>query len=160
MLKKKFLSIAAAIVVSTADAFTTVTHSITTHTSSPTPSTTTQLYSVEDMRQRIKKAGGGITTIVAGNLSCYDPNENGKLQGSGDLDKRLSSGASFPGKTPSTAVAVDPPAAAAAVDTPATSGRNGSRRSRTTNLTNLLNGQREEEEFRPRKDLYGGKSQC
>lgn len=159
MLKKKFLSIAAAIVVSTADAFTTVTHSITTHTSSPTPSTTTQLYSVEDMRQRIKKAGGGITTIVAGNLSCYDPNENGKLQGSGDLDKRLSSGASFPGKTPSTVVAADPPAAAA-VDNPVTSRGNGSRKSGTTNLTNLLNGQREEEEFRPRKDLYGGKSQC
>lgn len=150
---KKFLSIAAAIAVSsTANAFTTtsVTHSITTHTS------TTQLYSVEDMRQRIKKAGGGITTIVAGDLSCYDPNENGKLQGSADLEKRLSSGASFPGKTPSTVVAADPPAAAAAaVDTPATSGENGSRRSGTTNLTNLLNGQRE-----ARKDLYGGKSQC
>ena len=154
---KKFLSIAAAIVVvSTAEAFTTssVTHSITTHTSTPT---TTQLYSVEDMRQRIKKAGGGITTIVAGDLSCYDPNENGKLQGSGDLETRLSSGASFPGKTPSTAATADPPAAA--VDTPATSGGNGSRRSGTTNLTNLLNGQREEE-LRPRKDLYGGKSQC
>ena len=155
---KKFLSIAAAIVLSTtADAFTTtsVTHSIT--TSSPS---TTQLYSVEDMRQRIKKAGGGITTIVAGDLSCYDPNENGKLKGSGDLETRLSSGASFPGKTPSTTVAADPPAAAAAaVDTPATSGGNGSRRSGTANLTNLLNGQREEE-FRPRKDLYGGKSQC
>ena len=150
---KKFLSIAAAIVVvSTANAFTTtsVTHSITTHTSSAT--TTTQLYSVEDMRQRIKKAGGGITTIVAGDLSCYDPNENGKLQGSADLEKRLSSGALFPGKTPST-VAADPPAAA--VDTPATSGGNGSRKSGTTNLTNLLNGQRE-----ARKDLYGGKSQC
>ncbi len=152
---KKFLSIAAAIVVvSTANAFTTtsVTHSITTHTSSPTP-TTTQLYSVEDMRQRIKKAGGGITTIVAGDLSCYDPNENGKLQGSADLEKRLSSGASFPGKTPSTVVAADPPAAA--VDNPVTSRGNGSRKSGTTNLTNLLNGQRE-----ARKDLYGGKSQC
>ena len=154
---KKFLCIAAAIVVSTANAFTTtsVTHSITTHTSSST--STTQLYSVEDMRQRIKKAGGGITTIVPGDLSCYDPNENGKLQGSGDLETRLSSGASFPGKTPSTAVAADPPAAA--VDTPSTSRGNGSRRSGTTNLTNLLNGQREEE-IRPRKDLYGGKSQC
>jgi len=151
---KKFLSIAAAIVVvSTANAFTTtsVTHSITTHTSSAT--TTTQLYSVEDMRQRIKKAGGGITTIVAGDLSCYDPNENGKLQGSADLEKRLSSGASFPGKTPSTVVAADPPAAA--VDAPATSRGNVSRRSGTTNLTNLLHGQRE-----ARKDLYGGKSQC
>ena len=155
---KKFLCIAAAIAVSTADAFTTtssVTHSITTHKSSST--STTQLYSVEDMRQRIKKAGGGITTIVAGDLSCYDPNENGKLQGSGDLETRLSSGASFPGKTPSTVVAADPPAAAAA--TPVTSRGNGSRKSGTTNLTNLLNGQREEE-FRPRKDLYGGKSQC
>jgi hypothetical protein len=153
---KKFLSIAAAIVVSTAEAFTTtsVTHSITTHTSTPT---TTQLYSVEDMRQRIKKAGGGIATIVAGDLSCYDPNENGKLQGSGDLETRLSSGASFPGKTPSTVATADPPAAA--VDTPAVSRGNGSRRSGTTNLTNLLNGQREEE-MRPRKDLYGGKSQC
>ena len=156
---KKFLSIAAAIAVSTADAFTTtssVTHSITTHKSS---SSTTQLYSVEDMRQRIKKAGGGITTIVAGDLSCYDPNENGKLQGSGDLETRLSSGASFPGKTPSIVVAADPPAAAAAAAFPATSRGNGSRRSGTTNLTNLLNGQREEE-LRPRKDLYGGKSQC
>ena len=153
---KKFLCIAAAIAVSTANAFTTtsVTYSITTHTSTPTP-TTTQLYSVEDMRQRIKKAGGGISTIVAGDLSCYDPNENGKLQGSGDLETRLSSGASFPGKT-STAVAADPPAAA----TPAASRGNGSRKSGTTNLTNLLNVQREEEEFRPRKDLYGGKSQC
>ena len=152
---RKFLSIAAAIVISTANAFTTtsVTHSITAHTSSSSSTSTTQLYSVEDMRQRIKKAGGGITTNVAGDLSCYDPNENGKLQGSGDLDKRLSSGASFPGKTPSTAVAADPPAAAVAAATPV------SRKSGTTNLTNLLNGQREEE-FRPRKDLYGGKSQC
>eukprot|EP00984_Skeletonema_dohrnii_P032250 scaffold25970_cov155-Skeletonema_dohrnii-CCMP3373.AAC.3 len=155
----KSLSIAAIAIVGvvtqipTATAFTTVTYSTSTR-----PSSSTQLYSVEDMRQRIKKAGGGITTVVPGDLKVYDPNEQGKLQGTGDLEARVSAGASFPGETsspaPESPVVVTSEAAAAAPS--ATSGgiESNTKPAGMTNLTNLLDS------VRPRKDAYGGKSQC
>jgi hypothetical protein len=143
-----------------ATAFTTVTSSTITR-----PSSSTQLYSVEDMRQRIKKAGGGITTVVPGDLKVYDPNKQGKLQGTGELEARVSAGVSFPGETSSSAADESPVVTAAADESPvvtseaaapsATSGESKpSTRPGTANLTNLLNS------VRPRRDAYGGKSQC
>ena len=46
---------------------------------------------------RIKKAGAGLTTLPPGDLCLYDPNENGKLQGSSTLMERVQLGASFRG---------------------------------------------------------------
>ena len=137
--------IAAVSVIPTAIAFTTVTNTKITRPS-------TQLHSVEDMRQRIKKAGGGITTVVPGDLKVYDPNEQGKLQGTGDLEARVAAGVSFAGETSSSAPSESP------VDTPAAtapSATHGKSRSGTANLTNLLNSA-----AGSRKDAYGGKSQC
>eukprot|EP00985_Skeletonema_marinoi_P010907 scaffold5141_cov143-Skeletonema_marinoi.AAC.4 len=98
------------------------------------------------MRQRIKKAGGGITAVVPGDLKLYDPNEQGKLQGTGDLEARVSAGASFPGETSS-------PAPESPVVVTSEAGQSSAKPG-MTNLTNLLDS------VRPRKDAYGGKSQC
>ena len=137
--------------ITTSEAFTTsATHSTITH-----PSSSTQLYSVEDMRQRIKKAGGGITTIVPGDLTLYDPNENGKLQGTGDLEARVSAGTSFPGDTSSSTP--ESSVVTPAVETPtnkASGATKPSIKAMTSNLTNLLSS------GRPRRDSYTGKSQC
>ena len=54
----------------------------------------TYLQSSQD-KDRIKKAGAGLTTIPPGDLCLYDPNENGKLQGSSSLMERVQRGASF-----------------------------------------------------------------
>eukprot|EP00573_Skeletonema_grethae_P013477 CAMPEP_0201694692 /NCGR_PEP_ID=MMETSP0578-20130828/6862_1 /ASSEMBLY_ACC=CAM_ASM_000663 /TAXON_ID=267565 /ORGANISM="Skeletonema grethea, Strain CCMP 1804" /LENGTH=153 /DNA_ID=CAMNT_0048180399 /DNA_START=142 /DNA_END=603 /DNA_ORIENTATION=+ len=130
-----------------ATAFTTVTSSTSNHS--------TQLYSVEDMRQRIKKAGGGITTIAPGDLKVYDPNQQGKLQGTGDLEARVSAGASFPGETSSSVADESPIVTSEAPEPSATSGESKpSTRPGGFNLTNLLNSER------PRRDAYSGKSQC
>jgi len=142
----KLLSIAAIAVgavaqIPTAVAFTTVTHSTIAR-----PSSTKQLHSVEDVRQRIKKAGGGITTIAPGDLSVYDPNEGGKLQGTGDLEKRITAGASFPGFSPPPVVTSS---GGSEVNTKPNNTVGG-----TPSLANLLNS------VRPRKDAYGGQSQC
>lgn len=136
--------IAAVGVIPTATAFTTVTNTKLTRPS-------TQLHSVEDMRQRIKKAGGGITTVVPGDLKVYDPNEQGKLQGTGDLEARVAAGVSFTGETSSSAPSESPVDAPEATTPSATHGKS---RSGTANLTNLLNS------AGSRKDAYGGKSQC
>ena len=132
-----------------ATAFTTVTNSKITH-----PSSSTQLHSVEDMRQRIKKAGGGITTVVPGDLKVYDPNEQGKLQGTGDLEARVAAGVSFPGETSSSAPESPGGASEAAAPSATSGGSKPSTKYGTTNLTNLLNS------GRSRNDAYGGKSQC
>ena len=137
--------IAAVSVIPTAIAFTTVTNTKFTRPS-------TQLHSVEDMRQRIKKAGGGITTVVPGDLKVYDPNEQGKLQGTGDLEARVAAGVSFAGETSSSAAPSESPVDAPAAAAP--SATHGRSRSSTANLTNLLNS------AGSRKDAYGGKSQC
>ncbi len=152
----KSISIAAIAVVGictqipAATAFTTVTSSTSTITR---PST--QLYSVEDMRQRIKKAGGGITTVTTGDLKVYDPNENGKLQGTGDLEARLAAGASFTAESSSSAADESPvvmseaPAPSATPEESKPGIRFGG-----FNLSNLLNSER------PVRDAYSGKSQC
>ncbi len=44
---------------------------------------------------RSRKTGGGISTIPEGDLSFFDPNECGKLQGSNSLNERISLGAAY-----------------------------------------------------------------
>ena len=94
----------------------------------------TQLHSAQD---RIKKAGAGITTQPAGGLSCFDPNENGKLQGSYTLDDRVSKGAAFPsvgGQSPPPPSAVAKPSVSSPVVTEPI------RKGKFSNLTDLVNG--------------------
>ena len=139
LLRSIFAAVVAGTVtqIPTATAFTTVTYVT-------RPSSSTQLHSVEDMRQRINNAGSGITTIVPGNLSIYDPDATGgKLQGTGDLQKRLSAGASFPGKT------------ASAPASPTTAAPSAPPSGGMANLSNLLNSVR-----LGGRGEYGGKSQC
>jgi hypothetical protein len=152
----KLLSIAAIAVgavtqiPTAAIAFTTVTYSSIARPSS----SKTQLHSVEDMRQRIKTAGGGITTIVPGDLSVYDPDEGGKLQGTGDIQKRITAGASFPGN--STPVVASAPAAAPSATSGGSSEVSAKPKtgSGTVSLSNLLNS------IGGRRGTYGGQSQC
>ena len=44
---------------------------------------------------QIKKAGAGIPTVESGGLLVFDPAQNGKLQGTNDLQSRILGGASF-----------------------------------------------------------------
>jgi sulfite reductase alpha subunit-like flavoprotein len=39
--------------------------------------------------------GGGVAVVPAGNLSLFDPEQEGKLQGSGQLQERIQQGASY-----------------------------------------------------------------
>jgi hypothetical protein len=153
----KFLLPAAAVIavgvtqnISMAIAFTSATYS---NISRPS-SSKIKLQSVDDVRQRIKNAGCGVATIISGDLSCYDPDENGKLQGSGDLQKRLAAGANFPGKTLEVAPSATPGGNEMNTKRAGAAAGGG-----TSILTNLLNGLRKDE-FRPRKSMYGGGSQC
>jgi len=59
----------------------------------------------------IKKAGAGVSIQSPGDLSLFDPNEAGKLQGTNDLTDRISSGAAFTIAPPQTIVD-SPPAGA------------------------------------------------
>jgi hypothetical protein len=102
--------------------------------------TSTQLRSTID-KERIKKSGAGITTTMPGNLCLYDPNEDGKMQGSNTLMDRIDRGASFtlsfveetpPLPTPETL----PPPAATTKQTFSTKPNTLS-----TNLTKLLKGE-------------------
>ena len=43
----------------------------------------------------VKKAGSGVSIKSPGDLSLFDPNESGKLQGTNDLIGRISNGAAF-----------------------------------------------------------------
>ena len=43
----------------------------------------------------IKKAGSGVSIKAPGDLSLFDPNEDGKLQGTNNLLERISNGAAF-----------------------------------------------------------------
>jgi len=44
---------------------------------------------------RIKSVGGGIPVVPAGNLNIFDPDTDGKLQGTGILQERLSQGNNY-----------------------------------------------------------------
>jgi len=48
-----------------------------------------------DNEDRIKKVGGGIPVIPAGDCLLFDPEKEGKLQGTGALSDRISKGASY-----------------------------------------------------------------
>jgi len=63
----------------------------------------------------IKKAGGGVTTRPSGDLSIFDPDENGKLQGTGDLMERLARGPAFR-PAPRETIVDHPPAGAVVTD--------------------------------------------
>eukprot|EP00581_Thalassiosira_minuscula_P006634 CAMPEP_0183704318 /NCGR_PEP_ID=MMETSP0737-20130205/1682_1 /TAXON_ID=385413 /ORGANISM="Thalassiosira miniscula, Strain CCMP1093" /LENGTH=150 /DNA_ID=CAMNT_0025931157 /DNA_START=71 /DNA_END=520 /DNA_ORIENTATION=+ len=104
-----------------------------------------RLHSTAD-GDRIKKAGAGITTLAPGDFCCFDPNEKGKLQGSNNLMERIENGASFTLsgalETPlSPEPAPEPEPAAPEPTTPTTPAPEVERRSPTSNLTKLLNGE-------------------
>lgn len=108
----------------------------------------TRIQSTASDADRIKKAGAGITTQSPGGLSFYDPNENGKLQGTNNLMERIESGAAFTlagvesqepllsNETPPEPTSPNPES------TPNNAVAN-LHRNLTTNLTKLLNGQME-----------------
>jgi ferredoxin--NADP+ reductase len=45
--------------------------------------------------ERVKKAGGGIPVVPSGNCLLFDPEEEGKLQGTGSLSSRIHDGSNF-----------------------------------------------------------------
>lgn len=56
----------------------------------------------------IKKAGAGVPIAAPGDLSLFDPNEAGKLQGTNELRDRVSSGSAFVVAPPRTIVDAPP----------------------------------------------------
>ena len=62
----------------------------------------------------VKSAGAGVSLSSGGDLSLFDPNEAGKLQGTNDLNDRISGGAAFTIAPPQTIV--DAPPAGAKVE--------------------------------------------
>eukprot|EP01083_Nonionella_stella_P029289 80677_1 len=56
----------------------------------------------------IKKAGAGLPVGNAGDLSLFDPNQSGKLQGTNELQDRISNGAAFTRAPPRTIVDAPP----------------------------------------------------
>ena len=99
----------------------------------------TQLRSSFD-KDRIKKAGAGITTKTPGDLCLYDPNEDGKMQGSNTLLDRIDRGASF---TLSVAEETSPPAPLTLPPPNPTTKQTTATKPNifTTNLTKLLKGE-------------------
>ena len=100
----------------------------------------TQLRATFD-KDRIKKSGAGLTTKTPGDLCLYDPNEDGKLQGSNTLLDRIDRGASFTLSVaketpPSPAPVTLPPPTPTKKQTTATKPNILS-----TNLTKLLKGE-------------------
>lgn len=120
------------------------------HTAGKTRHPITRIQSTfdsSDDKDRIKKAGAGITTQTPGGLSVYDPNEVGKLQGSNTLMDRVQHGASFSlsGGGTDTAAPVSPdPTAQQGTPEPSPPSAEPTEtkpKLSTTNLTQLLNGQ-------------------
>mmetsp|Transcript_18002 Transcript_18002/g.37514 ORF Transcript_18002/g.37514 Transcript_18002/m.37514 type:complete len:426 (+) Transcript_18002:242-1519(+) len=72
-----------------------------------------------DKTARVKKAGAGVATLPSGNLLLFDPNEQGKFQGTNFLELRTSAGAAFvpPPPPAATIIAEIPPADAIVEDT-------------------------------------------
>jgi len=59
-------------------------------------------------KEKIKKAGAGVSVKTPGDFCLYDPNEQGKLQGTNDLMDRISSGSSFTLAPPQTIIDLPP----------------------------------------------------
>jgi hypothetical protein len=71
------------------------------HSNLLSPSRSTSLFHHAELDPSwIKKAGAGVATKPPGGNSSFDPNENGKLQGTGNCNERVQKGASY-GMTPS-----------------------------------------------------------
>ena len=69
-------------------------------------STTVDAFSINT--EKIKKAGAGVPVQSSGDFCLYDPNEQGKLQGTNDLMDRISSGSSFTLAPPQTIIDLPP----------------------------------------------------
>lgn len=69
-------------------------------------STTVDAFSINT--EKIKKAGAGVSVKSPGDFCLYDPNEQGKLQGTNDLMDRISSGSSFTLAPPQTIIDLPP----------------------------------------------------
>ena len=70
------------------------------------PSSTVVAFTIDG--DKIKKAGAGVSIQNPGDLSIYDPNEQGLLQGTNNLADRISNGASFTIAPPQTIVDAPP----------------------------------------------------
>jgi hypothetical protein len=103
-------------------------------------------------KDRIKKAGAGITTKAPGNNCIYDPNVDAKLQGTDNLNDRITSGAAYGGPPPSSsssknAVDIMPSSSSSSSSPPTTTSTSKEVATEnklnmfTTNLTKLLNGE-------------------
>ena len=113
----------------------------------------TMLHSTSSLdKDRIKKAGAGITTKAPGNNCIFDPNVDAKLQGTDNLNDRISSGAAYGGPplSSSSKNAVDiMPSSSSSSSSPPTTTTSTSKEVATenksnmftTNLTKLLNGE-------------------
>lgn len=67
-------------------------------------------FSTTTPSDHIKKAGAGVSVKAPGDLSIFDPNECGKLQGTNDLKDRIASGAAFTILSAPTNIVDAPPA--------------------------------------------------
>lgn len=108
----------------------------------------TRIHSTAGDADRIKKAGAGITTQSPGDLCFYDPNENGKLQGTNNLMERIESGAAFTptgitSQEPLPSSETPPEATAPNPESKPNNAVANLHQNLTTNLTKLLNGQME-----------------
>ena len=72
------------------------------HGFQPTPMLTSKtiynpspLYATSDPKDRVKKAGCGIPTVSSGECRLFDPEEEGKLQGTGSLSSRIHNAANY-----------------------------------------------------------------
>ena len=123
------------------------THAFSAQAASPSGRTSTRLHSTSTAgtdKDRIKKSGAGITMQTPGDLCFYDPNENGKLQGSNTLMDRIENGASFSLSGDAVVKETTPPPPATVVTPPGTAVTPPSiptTNTITTNLTKLLNQQ-------------------
>lgn len=106
------------------------TTSFTTHQPQQNRRTTALSHHDEIDPSRIKKAGAGIATKPPGNNCSFDPNENGKLQGTGNCDERVGKGAGYGASA----------AAVAATAVPSNVGVSPPSRAPTSNLTSLISG--------------------
>ena len=79
---------------------------------------------------KIKKAGAGVAIKPPGDFSSFDPDQDGKLQGTGNCNERISLGAAYGGKTSQPAPAPAPVA-----------GFSGS------NLTKLIDGLKTQSQY-------------
>lgn len=64
---------------------------------------------ITSLEYAVKGAGAGVPTLPAGDLNLFDPNEDGKLQGTNNLMERITKGASYVFAPVQVMVAAPPP---------------------------------------------------